>query len=251
MPQQIFFNNMNDKSKFLILDYFSGGVPSGEYFRLMVDGLVKLLNEHAEELGNPLPTLSYIGLLAYFEAFCKDHFASLINIYPELISNLKKGNQDISIDANKFFQHSIESGRRIGFLLSEKYDFGTAQKINALYKALINVTPFSKDETKEYSKILTDRNLIIHHGGIFTSWYLEQRPTLDLPEQHRVFMDSIEVNSNRVKSDSKFLLAIARKTVRTTHEALSRYLDKGIVSPAGKKMKSILFMLRWWGNEGA
>lgn len=42
---------------------------------------------------------------------------------------------------------------RIGFILSEQYDFGSAKTINGLYGDLIRVTPFSKREQERYNRI--------------------------------------------------------------------------------------------------
>jgi hypothetical protein len=36
---------------------------------------------------NRLQELCFIGLMSYVEAFCNDHFASLVNIEPSLIQD--------------------------------------------------------------------------------------------------------------------------------------------------------------------
>src|SRR6185295_18808084 len=131
------------------LDYFSGGVPTGVYFRMTMDSLRQVINSEPSgpiDVGgiDRLRELCLIGLLAYFEAFCKDHFASLINIEPNLVNNLKTSGQSVTIEATHVVLFGREIDRRIGFILAEKYDFGTAQKINALFGALLKVTPFNK-----------------------------------------------------------------------------------------------------------
>ena len=106
--------------------------------------------------------LSLIGLVAYFEAFFKDHFASLINIYPKLLFNLKEKNFDVNIDICDLLElESISSDQLYGFIMAERYDFGTPTKINSLYQALLNITPFSNNEKEEYERILNDRNLLV------------------------------------------------------------------------------------------
>ena len=54
--------------------------------------------------------------------------------------------------------------KEIQTLLAEKFDFGTPQRVNALYGSLLTVTPFSKDEASTYDRILRDR-----HGGAVVS----------------------------------------------------------------------------------
>lgn len=74
------------------LDLFSGGVPTAPFFfSYTLDGLEKLyLTQSDKRGGRQLNELCAIGLVAYFEAFCKDHFASIINIEPSLLKNLSK-----------------------------------------------------------------------------------------------------------------------------------------------------------------
>jgi hypothetical protein len=138
----------------------------------------------------------------------------------------------------------------LGCLLAEQFDFGTARKINALYQALLRITPFSREAARQYSDMLADRNLIVHHGGTYTSRYLEQRGIPDVPEQYRVYMDSLEISPTRFEADAEYLKAIARKTVKASHDALVRFLEaKG--HTIAEDTKSALFMMRWWGDEGA
>ena len=237
-----------DKSYF---DLFPGGVPPGEVFRSNVDDLIALAKGAGNTLiERQLPHLCLIGLHAYFEAFCKDQFATLINIHPELVLNLKKHGHDVSVDASKFLTHEVDPRHSLGFLLAEQFDFGTARKINALYQALLQITPFSRDDARRYSDMLADRNLIVHHGGTYTSQYLEQRGIPGVPEQYRVYMDGLAISLTHFESDAEYLKAIARKTVRASHDALVRFLETK-EHTAAEDTKSALFMTRWWGNEGA
>ncbi len=138
----------------------------------------------------------------------------------------------------------------LGFLLAEQFDFGTARKINALYQALLQITPFSRDEARRYSGMLADRNLIVHHGGTYTSQYLEQHDIPDVPEQFRVYMDSLVISSTRFESEAEYLKTIARKTVGASHDALVRFLETKGHTIEGNT-EAALFMTRWWGDEGA
>src|SRR5689334_21847502 len=140
-----------EKNLYGWLDLFSGGVPTAPFFfGYTLEGLEQLYLARADNLSGHLNELCVIGLVSYFEAFCKDHFASIINIEPSLLKNLSKHGQDISIDPTKALELGDALSCNIGFLIAEKYDFGTAQKINALYRALLMITPFSKDDMKIY-----------------------------------------------------------------------------------------------------
>src|SRR5689334_3972624 len=161
------------------LEYFAGGVPTGEYFRITLKDLREVVDlKDADEQWpgtSRFQQLCFIGAVCYFEAFCKDHFASLLNIEPALVTNLKTAGQDTTVDAAHVVLYGQEIDYRIGFVLAEKYDFGSAQKINSAFYSLLKVTPFSRDDAERYSEILRDRNLLVHHGGTFTLKYLEQK----------------------------------------------------------------------------
>ena len=128
------------------LDFFSGGVPTGANFGLSLEIIRAISRMGDNHITDHFQVLCLIGLLSYFEAFCKDHFASLINIEPSLIECLRRNGQETHIDAKYVSLFGANIDRTIGFILAEKYDFGTAQKINSLYMALIRISPFSKDE---------------------------------------------------------------------------------------------------------
>jgi len=181
-----------ESSETSCLDYFSGGVPTFEFFRSTLEEVrgISERDDGRESGINRLQELCFIGLLSYFEAFCKDHFASLINIEPQLIVNLKGGGQNVDVDSTHVILCGEAARQRIGFVLAEKYDFGTSKKINALFLALLKVTPFNKPEAKRYDALLRDRNLLVHHGGVFTFAYLEQTSHPSRNLQSDVFSNS-------------------------------------------------------------
>ena len=223
-------------------DFFPGCVPPGEVFRSNADDLIALAKGASKDLAEgKIIDLCLIGLYAYFETFCRDQFATLINIHPGLIMNLKKSGQDVTVDASKFLTCRVNPLRSIGFLLAEQFDFGTAKKINTLYQALLNITPFSHDEVGRYSDMIADRNLIVHHGGTFTSKYLEQRGITGVPERHRVYVDSLRISPTQFISNVEYLKSIARKLVRGSHDALVRLLEGDGHTIIGDT-KSALFM---------
>jgi hypothetical protein len=100
------------------LEYFSGGVPTGEYFRLTLDDLKAIsASDNTGEGGiDRLQELCFIGLMSYFEAFCKDHFAALVNIEPSLVANLKAGGKDVLIDGAHVALYSDKCEHRLGFI---------------------------------------------------------------------------------------------------------------------------------------
>ncbi len=131
-------------------DVFAGGVCAAVIYMNDSKELRELVSRSTKAGGmlNTIAEVSFIGLIAYFEAFCKNHFASLLNICPLLIWRLKKAGQDINIEATSFLNFGENTQYKLGFLISERYDFGTPQKINTLYQTILKVNPFSKDEEK-------------------------------------------------------------------------------------------------------
>jgi hypothetical protein len=122
------------------LDYFSGAVPTSEFFPMTLDDLSEIVSAATDRAGsNRLTEGCFISLVSYFEAFCKDHFASILNIEPRLLENLKRQGQDITIDPSHLLSFDQEWSCRLGFLIAEKYDLGTARKTNALYGALLKI----------------------------------------------------------------------------------------------------------------
>lgn len=228
------------------LDYFAGGVPTGAYFRMTMVSLRELAAVQPNSSGAvvKLHEICLIGLLAYFEAFCKDHFASLINIEPRLVSNLKANGQSVTIDATNVMLFGREIERRIGFLLAEKFDFGTAQKINALFGALLKVTPFSRKEVLTYNRLLRDRNLLVHHGGTFTLSYLEE--LVDSKKlRSDAFFHSVVINVNDISAAITFIEEIAKKLISASHASLAEYLTRSPMRYATERRKALDAVPYW------
>ncbi|MDI6789530.1 MAG: hypothetical protein QME44_02430 [Thermodesulfobacteriota bacterium] len=233
------------------LDYFSGGVPTGEYFRITLSDLREVadLRDADEEWPgtNRFQQLCFIGAVCYFEAFCKDHFASILNIEPFLVANLKAAGQDTSVDAAHVVLYGHEIDHRIGFVLAEKYDFGAAAKINSAFNALLKVTPFNKDEAERYSEILRDRNLLVHHGGTFTLRYLEQKGAV-ADARANAFYQSRTVRAADVLQVLDFFGVVAQKLIRATHAALLQHLLSQGRTYSGQRQKALEATV-WWENE--
>ncbi|MFB9127601.1 hypothetical protein E2553_41585 [Paraburkholderia dipogonis] len=170
--------------------------------------------------------ICFIGLVSYFEAFCKDHFASIINIEPTLLKGLRNSGHDTSIDPERLLDFRDDWVVKLGFLVSEKYDFGTAQKINALFMALLKISPFSKDEAKEYEAVLRDRNLLVHHGGTITLAYANQTSAPPANKSYTPYYDSLVVTADYFDQRLTFIRDIAAKLLRATYSALNSYIHQ-------------------------
>jgi hypothetical protein len=233
---------MRDDEGILWLDYFPGGVPASSIFKGDLDDLKVIASQDTQGTTE----VCLIALVAYFEAFFKDHFAALINICPSLIRNLEKNGYDVTIKAHDVIEvENIE--HQLGSLLTEKYDFGTGKRINALYQALLIITPFSKDEMKQFDDLLNDRNLLVHHGGIITLRYFEQ--TSKVRESNkRVFMDSLTVSPEMFFKSALFAENIVRKTAKATKNALLKFMENNSIYPSGEKSQAIEFSNLWLEN---
>jgi len=229
------------------LDYFSGGVPTSEYFRMTLEDLAMIVDESSKRPSR-VNEVCYIGLIAYFEAFCKDHFASVLNIEPALLDALRQKGQDIYINPTHLLELQEEWRYRLGFLVAEKFDFGTPQKINALYGALLKISPFSKDEARFYEKMLSDRNLLVHHGGTHTFTYLSHATLETNSAGHRPYFSSLAVTAEYFEKRRAFIEGIAKKILKSTHEALKHYSTELGTEYAPERQKAMNAFL-WWGEE--
>lgn len=214
----------------LSLEYFTGGVPPGLLFRInlqTVSEVAESSRKQGEDI-DPIAQLCLIGLIVYFEAFLRDHFAALINICPQLFNRLKEKNHDVKVDAAELLSLGDNTKNKLGFLLCERLEFGTSRSINGLYQDLLSITPFSKDDKKFFDRLLSDRNLLVHHGGVYTTRYAEQR-FIKQEIKNRTYYDSLVVTKQMFSEASFFLEGIVTKTMKATQEALIQFIkEKGI-----------------------
>ncbi len=64
----------------LALDFYSAGVPVYAEFAMTIRDLREILTLSGERsLQRKVREVVLIGAVGYFEAFCKDHFAALLN----------------------------------------------------------------------------------------------------------------------------------------------------------------------------
>jgi hypothetical protein len=82
---------------------------------------------------------------------------------------------ELAIGLKDLFLLDFDISGKIGFLIAEQFDFGTAKIINNLFRDLLLITPFSKEDIEQYNELLSQRNLLVHHGGVFTMKYTKQK----------------------------------------------------------------------------
>lgn len=230
----------------LSLDYFVAGVPPGPLFKMSLDDLKEMVDLSKEDLSglNPVVEVCLIGLVSHFEAFCKNMFAAVINICPQILNNFCAKRPDIAIKVKDLLALDAYSKNKLGFLLSEKYDFGSAKDINSLYMDLLSITPFSKNEMEKYARLLNDRNLLVHHAGIYTMRYHEQAFKKQ-SVKNRVFFDSLVVRKKDFSDWAKFIENIVVKIINSSHSALSEFIkNKKLKLP--KENKKALEFLKWY-----
>ena len=222
------------------LDFFASGVPAGMIFEGALDDIRHTISKSQVVDGDRIAELCFIGLVSYFEAFCKDLAASAVNIFPGLIGNLRRAGYDTRVEAGRALEFEAGLRSKVGCLLMEAYDFGTAKRINAIYNALLNITPFSKDEIKRHDQILRDRNLLVHHGGTFTLKYIEQLGDMRIGD---AYWHSLVVKPKTLSEAISFLRAAAIKTSRASHNALVKYAESAQLTVGPQREKALEYIL--------
>jgi hypothetical protein len=211
-------------------ELFVGRISPFLLFEMEYHSLFHLVESHKSDClfqkPNPATEACLISLLAHFEAFCKHQFAAIINIFPELLRTFCSRRRQASIKLSDVISLYGTFDRNIGFVISEQYDFGSGELINGLFRDLLRVTPFSKDESEHYNSILLKRHLLVHHAGIYTLQYLKEN---SLPDDIRskAFQDSILIDTEDYHVISDFLFNMNTKITRVTTRALTDQLEKG------------------------
>lgn len=221
-------------------DLFVANLTPYELFSLHA-GQMRDIVDRSEDIdaeGEILPDsameVCLIGLVAYFEAFCKHQFAALINICPTLLEQFADRRIQSSVKLKDIILLMSNLESQIGFVIAEQYDFGSPELINGLFRDLISVTPFSKEDARKFTQLLNNRHLLVHHAGIYTI----KAATLqfskdDLPEN--LFRNSIVVTRKDYFRWSDFLVEMVLKIVRSTANRLREFIEKRkILLPRGK-----------------
>jgi hypothetical protein len=194
--------------------------------------------------------LCFIGLTSYFEAFCKDHAASIVNIAPALIENLRRAGYDTRVDAQRALEFGARYPNKVGALVMESYDFGTGKRINAIFQTLIGITPFSKRDLNRYDEILRDRNLLVHHAGTYTAKYLEQVGSW----RERItdaYVNSLVVTPKALKMAIAFLERIARKLCDASYNAMTEHFNTSPGSLEPERRQALDYLLGQLGTRTA
>jgi hypothetical protein len=232
------------------LDYFSGGVPAGITLCGQLQdlrGLVAAI-EDIESVPNPLLEVCFIGAVAYFEAFFKDHLAASINICPALLQGLRQKQLNISIDAADVVSLQRNAIAKIGFLLAENFDFGTPKKINVFYSAAFPVTPFGNADRLKYEQVLNERNLIVHHGGVYTLQYCRQKfANRDLTNQ--AFYNSLLITKTRLVEVLDFIDDVAAKTCGATAKKLKEFANRSRLTLSPEQLKALGYLASCPGSK--
>lgn len=229
------------------LEYFPCQAPPAALFKSRINDLRGIAHLGEANHSSEILELVKIGLTAYFEAFCKDQFGSMICLAPSLIKNLAAAGHDTSLDASWMVDNPQEFEHQIGFYIAEKYDFGTPSKINSHFKALIRITPFSSKARVAYDAIIHDRNLLAHHGGTFTTLYVRNAKSPDRSAA-KAFQDGIVLSAAQINDDLDLVERIAYALTVNTHKALTAHIYDGDMRVGAEKKKALEF-ISWW-EEG-
>ncbi len=165
--------------------------------------------------------LCLIGLGAHFEAFSKAHFAAIINIHPPVLKKFAKQREDFTLKPKDVLQVLPDINHRIGSLISSNQDsHGGPPRISTccfgISSALLLI---SKDEPKRFSAFINDRNLLVHHGGIFTLKY-ERRRFVETRRANGISSKVLRVEKDDIDKWSAFLLDIAEKLAKSSAKAM-------------------------------
>lgn len=234
-------NKRKGKHKLRSLEYFVAGVPPVGLFLLYVEDLGALLVRHKDQPTPPgLTEKCLIGLAAYFETFFKDLFAAAVNICPELLDGFAS-RRDCALTLTEVLHLTDGSKHKIGSILSEHYDWGSAQSVNGLFGDLLRVSPFSKDEAKLYAAFLNDRNLLVHHGGVYTFKYAKQKFSKK-GLRRMAHWQSLTVRKHDVLKWSKLFRDIVKKTALASQKVLEQFVKSSKIK-LGKERERALMLL--------
>jgi hypothetical protein len=204
---------------------FVGGISPFYLFETEYHSLFYLVESHKNEPlfhgVNVATKAALISLVAHFEAFCKHQFAALLNIWPVLLRDFAMKRPQSSINMSDLASLFDQVKEKIGFVVAEQYDFGSATQINGLFRDLVNTTPFSCDDAARFDSILTKRHLLVHHGGYYTLQHLK-KSAMAKEIQDRAFKDCIVIETEDYHRMGDFMFDMAMKVTRVTVVGLDR-----------------------------
>lgn len=191
--------------------------------KLYLDDLREIVRSKPDDAipSNMTAAVCLIAAVAFFESFFRDQFASIVNLFPTLLANLRNRGHDVAVEATDVLELGSFAISKIGFLLSAKYDFGTPRSVNGIFCDLLQVSPFSKSDKDYFEGVLHDRNILVHHGGIHTMSYSRQR-LVRRQITTRVFYDSLVVLSSDFMEVADRMDKIGSKTITACRAALQQ-----------------------------
>ncbi|HEY2922925.1 MAG TPA: hypothetical protein VGK77_28435 [Candidatus Binatia bacterium] len=210
-----------------VAQFYVGGIPPLLRFEIEFHKLGYIVESHKDDRWyqkkNPASEVAWVGLIAHFEAFCKHQFSALINISPSLISSFSSRRPQASLKLSDVVPLLEQFEQNIGYLLAEQYDFGSSEKINGLFRDLLNITPFSQEEGKRFEGLLLKRHLLVHHAGVFTLQFLKQTSApKSIKEQ--AFRESVEITTEQCNEMSNFLFEMSLKITCGTVRGLKAHI---------------------------
>lgn len=220
------------------VEFFVSGVPPLLSYQTSLQDLDAIASRDANGRIDTACEICTIGAVSYFEAFCHHQFAGIINIWPNILKRFAEKRTQFSIPVGDFARLEELRFPQVGSLVSEHCDFGSGKKINSLFQDLVGVTPFKKSEIGKHDSLLNDRNLLVHHGGIYTLNYQKQK-FIEEEAFERVFMDSLVVDYNYFKERCSTLEALANKIAKVTKEGFKEILDQSDVALSSSQTKAI------------
>ena len=221
------------------LDCFVGGVPAGAIFRMDTEDLNDIvINSSDNGTFNKNAEIAFIALACYFEAYFKNQFASVVNICPSIVENFITKRPELTIGIKELLLLDFDISNKIGFLIAEQFDFGTPKVINSLFKDLLLVTPFSKEDTDSYNELLSQRNLLVHHGGIYTMKYTKQNFTKEIVRKE-AFFNSLIIKKGEFEKWYKFTQGIVKKTDKACNAAMKRYVEDSSIVMDEEQLSTI------------
>jgi hypothetical protein len=207
-------------------DYYTGGIPPLAFFHERTEEINRLAASAPQQNGVVLE-ICFIGLASYFEAYCKAQFAAIINICPQVLEEFAE-NREVTVRLKQLLTIVPDINYRLGSLLSEEFNFGSAKSVNGLFHDILNVTPFSKDEMKRFAAFINDRNLLVHHGGIFTFKY-KRRKFTDKLKSDMAQRKSLVISKQDIEEWANFLWHIAEKLAKSIQPRLEELMLRKII----------------------
>lgn len=228
------------------LDYYASGVPPGPLLKMSFNDIYELVN-NAKDHKRTISEISVISLTAYFEAFFKNQFAAIVNICPYTLKEFCAKRTNTSINISDIVTLDFNTTGKLGFILAEQFDFGSPKKINKLFEDLIRVTPFSSKDVDFFNKILEDRNLIVHHCGVYTMRY-HKHNFVKQSIGNRIFYDSLAVDIPYFLKYALFVDRIADKLIKSSYDAVLKIIDENKIH-LSQSSKGALFFLNWYEKD--